>query len=111
MGGWFGGWEHTAAHSNRIFFSSAHLPGAVEGDKTVAQRIVQLEGKRELPAFYAVIQSRHESTKAGVGGWVGGWMMSYCMYWKIEEDVAVRMSCCRLGIGWAGGWVALLPCL
>ena len=32
-----------------------------------------------------------------VGGWVGGW---------IEEEQAVRMSYCGLGLGgWVGGWV------
>ena len=35
-------------------------------------------------------------------GWVGGWMG-----W-IEENEAVRMSCCELGVGWAGGWETYL---
>ena len=35
------------------------------------------------------------------GGWVGGWLNEL----KIEENKAVRMSYCELGVGWVGGWV------
>ena len=26
---------------------------------------------------------------------------------KVKEDKAVRMSCCKLGVGWVGGWVGV----
>ena len=30
------------------------------------------------------------------GGWVGGWVEAR----EVEEEEAVRMRCCELGIGW-----------
>ena len=40
-----------------------------------------------------------------MGGWVGGWVVCGWFEW-IEENEAVRMSYCELGLGgWVGGWV------
>ena len=35
-------------------------------------------------------------------GWVGGWMGGWFSW--VEEDEAVGMSYCKLGVGWVGGW-------
>ena len=38
-----------------------------------------------------------------MGGWVGGWVGDR----KVEEDEAVRMNYCELGVGWVGGMSCL----
>ena len=40
-----------------------------------------------------------------MGGWVGEWLSCCCIHKKVEEDKAVRMSYCGLGVVWVGGWV------
>ena len=41
--------------------------------------------------------------------WVGGWVGWWLAYRKVEENEAIRMSYCKLGMGgWvdgSGGWV------
>ena len=47
--------------------------------------------------------------KCTCGGWVGGWVGWWLAYRKVEENEAIRMSYCKLGMGgWvdgSGGWV------
>ena len=39
-----------------------------------------------------------------VGGWVGEFLFLLCMGdRKVEEEQAVRMSYCELGVEWVGG--------
>ena len=41
-----------------------------------------------------------------VGGWVGEWLSYVYTARKVEENEAVRMSYCGLGMGgWVGGWM------
>ena len=69
--------------------------------------------------------NHHPSSQIGglwggwVGGWVGGWMNRWMKErgWElierwvvgwVEENEAVRMSCCEGG--WVGGWVGGFTC-
>ena len=41
--------------------------------------------------------------RCGVGGWVGGWVSEWWVVEKVEENEAVGMSCCLLGLSrWVG---------
>ena len=93
VGGWVGEWE-TDLHVNAALEEGVD----VLGEAQVGEEVGKGKGLGE------------------VGGWVGGWVG---LGW-VEEDEAVRMSCCELGVrvggwvdgggvnevgGWVGGWV------
>ena len=96
VGGWAGGWVDVPAWwarrrreevdwlFNHPSFSSREWEGGWE--------------RRRKPA----------SLWGEVGGWVGGLMGTGgergWVGW-VEEDEAVGMSCCELGVGWVGGFV------
>ena len=52
----------------------------------------------------------HGELAGGLEGWVGGWVEEIWVGgWvveKIEENEAVGMSYCELGVWWVGGWVS-----
>ena len=115
--GWVGGWVGGTYLVECVFKREGEVKTWVGGwvGRTLLNAYSNAKARcrpievAETPAFLSWCMSIFPVEE---GGWVGEWVGAR----KIEENEAVRMSCCGLGMGgwggmggwvsgWVGGWV------
>ena len=85
MSGWVGGWM-----DKRTAVSALGSGGVGNGKE-------EMEGRPRLFIWRTTSSRGRERTSGGENLWMGGWVG-----W-VEENEAVGMSYCELGVRWVGG--------